>query len=154
MAKPCKLSERVAVSMENGRHFGFLSGCAAHDVREGGVVYRQKKGGGRKRAVTAQCEVRLKMATAGLRQISRSCSVASQNLYFSNVAPKILEKAENAHTHTHTHTKKKIRATRSRLVYRDDAEGDWASRCRRRESTSRRQAKKLQPLRKPLSASV
>ena len=49
---------------------------------------------------------------------------------------------------------KKIRATRSRLVYRDDAEGDWASRCRRRESTSRRQAKKLQPLRKPLSASV
>ena len=29
-----------------------------------GVVYRQKKGGGRKRTVSAQCEVRLKMATA------------------------------------------------------------------------------------------
>ena len=33
-------------------------------------------------------------------------------VFFSNVAPKILEKAENAHTHTHTHThtqkKKKI----------------------------------------------
>ena len=64
---------------------------------------------------------------------------------FSNVAPKILENAENAHT------QKKNRATRSRLVYRDDAEGDWpwASRCRSRENTSRRQAKKLQPLRKP-----
>ena len=29
-----------------------------------GVVYRQKKGGGGKRAVSPQCEVRLKMATA------------------------------------------------------------------------------------------
>ena len=70
-------------------------------------------------------------------------------VFFSNVAPKILEKAENEQI-------KKIiiiRATRSPLVSRDDAEGDWASRCRRRESTSR-QAKKLQPLRKPLSASV
>ena len=28
-----KLSERVAVFMENGRHFGFFSGCAAQDVR-------------------------------------------------------------------------------------------------------------------------
>ena len=41
--------------------------------QKGGVVYRQKKGR-RKRAVSAQCEVRLKMATAGLRQISRSCA--------------------------------------------------------------------------------
>ena len=64
---------------------------------------------------------------------------------FFNVAPKILENAENA---------QKKRATRNRLVYRDDAEGDWASRCRHRENTSRRQAKKLQPLRKPHSASV
>ena len=32
-------------------------------VAEGGVVYHQKKGG-RKRAVSPQCEVRLKMATA------------------------------------------------------------------------------------------
>ena len=31
--RAAKLSERVAVSMENGRHFGFLSGCAAQDVR-------------------------------------------------------------------------------------------------------------------------
>ena len=66
--------------------------------------------------------------------------------FFSNVAPKIEEKAENA--------QKKKRVTGSRLVYRDDAEGEGASRCRRRENTSRRQAKKLQPLRKPLSASV
>ena len=34
-----------------------------HTVYQGGVVYRQKKGG-RKRAVSPQCEVRLKMATA------------------------------------------------------------------------------------------
>ena len=74
-------------------------------------------------------------------------SVASQNLYFFERGAKNFRKAENAHT-------QKKRATRSRLVHRDDAEGDWASRCRRRESTSRRQAKKLQPLRKPLSASV
>ena len=33
------------------------------------------------------------------------------------------------------------KATRSCLVYRDDAEGDWASRCRRSENTSRGQAK-------------
>ena len=46
----------------------------------------------------------------------------------------------------------KKRATGNRLVYRDDAEGDWASRCRHRKNTSRRQAKKLQPLRKPHSA--
>ena len=32
-AAAAKLSERVPVSMENGRHFGFLSGCAAQDVR-------------------------------------------------------------------------------------------------------------------------
>ena len=32
-SRAAKLSERVAVSMENGRHFGFLSGCAAQDVR-------------------------------------------------------------------------------------------------------------------------
>ena len=31
--RAAKLSECVAVSMENGRHFGFLSGCAAQDVR-------------------------------------------------------------------------------------------------------------------------
>ena len=37
---------------------------------------------------------------------------------------------------------KKKRVTRNRLVYRDDAEGDWASRCRHRENTSRRNAKK------------
>ena len=29
----------------------------------------------------------------------------------------------------------------SRLVYRDDVEGDWASRCRRSENTSHGQAK-------------
>ena len=104
-------------------------------------MYCQKKRGGRKRAVTAQCEVRLKMATAGLRQISRSCSVASQNLYFFERGAKNFRKGGKC-----THTKK--RATRSRLVHRDDAEGDWVSRCRRRESTSRRQAKKLQPLSK------
>ena len=60
-----------------------------------GVVCRQKKGG-RKRTVTAQCEVRLKMATAGLRQISRSCSAASQNLYFFKRGAKNFRKAENA----------------------------------------------------------
>ena len=50
-------------------------------------------------------------------------SAALQNLYFfSNVAPKILENPENA--------PKKKRATRNRLVYRDNAEGDWASICR------------------------
>ena len=31
--RAAKLLECVAVSMENGRHFGFLSGCAAQDVR-------------------------------------------------------------------------------------------------------------------------
>ena len=36
------------------------------------------------------------------------------------------------------HTKSDLKL--SRLVYRDDAEGDWASRCRRDENTSRRQA--------------
>ena len=33
-------------------------------AREGGVVYRQKKGGGEKRGVSEQCEVHLKMAAA------------------------------------------------------------------------------------------
>ena len=50
-----------------------------------GVLCTAKKGGGgRKRAVSPQCEVRLKMATDGLRQISQSCdgSAGSQNLYF------------------------------------------------------------------------
>ena len=70
------------------------------------------------------------------RDQSPDGSAALQNLYFfSNVATKILENAENAH---------KKRATRNRLVYRDDAEGDWASICRHRENTNRRQAKKLQ----------
>ena len=35
-----------------------------HCTRQGGVVYRQKKRGGGERAVSPQCEVRLKMATA------------------------------------------------------------------------------------------
>ena len=70
---PCKLIIKMTVSV--------CSSTVWAQVQQGGVVCRQKKGG-RKSAVTAQCEVRLKMATAGLRQISRSCSVASQNLYF------------------------------------------------------------------------
>ena len=37
---------------------------------------------------------------------------------------------------------KKKRVTQNRLVYCDDAEGDWASICRHRENTGRRQAKK------------
>ena len=94
---------------------------------KGGVVYRQKKGGG-----SAQFHHSARCASKWRRQISRSCawradgSATLQNLYFfSNVAPKILENAENA---------QKKRATRNRLVYRDDAEGDWASRCRHRET--------------------
>ena len=70
-------------------------------------------------------------------------SAALQNLYFFQTWR---QNPENA--------PKKKRATRNRLVYRDDAEGDWASIRRHRENTSRRQAKKLQPLRKPHSASV
>ena len=56
-----------------------------------GVLRTAKKGGGgRKRTVSAQCEVRLKMATAGLRQISRSCA-----LRLSRVT-KLLQNAGNA----------------------------------------------------------
>ena len=65
-------------------------------VKEGGVVYRQKKGG-RKRAVSPQCEVRLKMATADVAIMRLTAQPHCKNLYFfSNVAPKILENAENA----------------------------------------------------------
>ena len=109
-----------------------------------GVVYRQKKGVG-----SARFHHSARCASKWRRQISRSCawrlSRIAKFVFFSNVAPKILENAEKA---------QKKRATRNRLVYRDDAEGDWASICRHRENTSRRQAKKLQPLRKPHSASV
>ena len=54
------------------------------------------KKGGRKRAVSPQCEVRLKMATAGLKEISRSCawrlSRVTKFVFFSKVAPKIVRK--------------------------------------------------------------
>ena len=45
-----------------------------HHSQQGGVVYRQKKKGGGERPVSAQYEVRLKMATAQLRQMLHSCA--------------------------------------------------------------------------------
>ena len=106
------------------------------------------KKGGRKRAVSAQCEVRLKMATAGLRQISRSCAwwlsrIKKIVFFFQTWRQKVLENAENAQKKKRPEVAwwKTQQATRSRLVYCDDAEGDWASRCRRSENTSRRLAK-------------
>ena len=133
-----------------------LTHCFAtsiHRTIKGGVVYRQKiggggGGGGRKRAVSAQCEVRLKMATAGLKQILRSCawrlSRITKFVFFSNVAPKLRKRGKCTKTKqkaTRIRLVKTQEATRGRLVYHDDAEDDWTSRCRRRENMSRRQAK-------------
>ena len=64
-------------------------------LSRGGVVYRQKKGG-RKRAVSPQCEVRLKMATADFAIMRLTAQPHCKICIFSNVAPKILENAENA----------------------------------------------------------
>ena len=97
-----------------------------------GVVYRQKKGG-RKRVVSPQCEVRLKMATADFAIMRLTAQPHCKICISFKRGAKNFRKRGKC-------TKK--RATRNRLVYRDDAEGDWASRCRHRENTSRRQAKK------------
>ena len=114
------------------------------NVRKG-VLCTAKKRGGRKRAVSPQCEVRLKMATADFAIMRLTaqphCKIC---IFFKRGAKNIRKRGKCTNK----------RATRNRLVYRDDAGGDWASRCRYRENTSRRQAKKLQPLRKPHSASV
>ena len=56
---------------------------------------RQKKGG-RKRAVSPQSEVRLKMATADFAIMRLTAQPHCKICIFSNVAPKILENAENA----------------------------------------------------------
>ena len=64
---------------------------------KGGVVDRPpKKKGGRKRAVSPQCEVRLKMATADFAIMRLTAQPHCKICIFSNVAPKILENTENA----------------------------------------------------------
>ena len=115
---------------------GTIRGCCVPPIKKGG----------RKRAVSSQCEVRLKMATADFAIMRLTAQPHCKICIFFKRGAKNFRKPRKC-------TKKK-RATRNRLVYRDDAEGDWASICRHRENTSRRQAKKLQPLRKPHSASV
>ena len=106
-----------------------------------GVLCTANKKGGRKRAVSPQCEVRLKMATADFAIMRLTAQPHCKTCIFFKLGAKNFRKPRG-------------RATRNRLVFRDDAEGDWASICRHRENTSRRQGKKLQPLRKPHSASV
>ena len=61
-----------------------------------GVLCTAKKKGGRKRAVSPQCEVRLKMATADFAIMRLTAQPHCKICIFSNVAPKILENAENA----------------------------------------------------------
>ena len=115
------------------------------DQTRGCCVPPIKKGGG-----SARFHHSARCASKWRRQISRSCawrlSRIAKFVFFFKRGAKNFRKPRKC-------TKKK-RATRNRLVYRDDAEGDWASICWHRENTSRRQAKKLQPLRKPHSASV
>ena len=55
-----------------------------------------EKKGGRKRAVSPQCEVRLKMATADFAIMRLTAQPHCKICIFSNVAPKILENTENA----------------------------------------------------------
>ena len=57
---------------------------------------KKKRGGGRKRAVSPQCEVRLKMATADFAIMRLMAQPHCKICVFSNMAPKISENAENA----------------------------------------------------------
>ena len=94
-------------------------------------MYRQKKGGGgRKHAVSPQCEVRLKMTTADFEIMRLTAQPHCKICIFFKPGAKNFRKRGKC-------TQKKKSDPKS-PVNRDDAEGDWAS---ARKNTSRRQAK-------------